>query len=115
LYNAKLLSMILAIVLFMGILSCGNASGNVVSTTQKLNFTLIPHKLGEPPMVPHPKKPFENCSLCHFDGSNVGSSIKISKEHHCEECHVDLDYDGPCQESSFADITCGIDICHLYP
>jgi len=112
LYNVRLVIIILTIVLSIGILSCSNAS---VTTSPALKFALIPHGLEEPPMVPHPKQAFKDCALCHIDTSNIGSSIKIDKEHSCEECHVSLDYDGSCQETFPVNVTCDIDICHLYP
>ncbi|MFC1866075.1 hypothetical protein ACFLYB_05130 [Chloroflexota bacterium] len=113
--NGRLLGIVLAIVLFVGILSCSNAGDNVSITTTTLIFSLIPHEPGETPMVPHPKQLFKECNLCHIEALNVGSSIKISIEHSCEECHLNLDYNGACQETSPVNITCNIDICHQYP
>jgi hypothetical protein len=102
------------IVISFGILSCSNTSGNVdISPTPK--FELIPYAPGESPMVPHPQQSFEECDLCHIDSSSIGSFIKIHKEHSCDECHMNLDYEGPCQEDDPVNITCRIDVCHQYP
>ena len=114
-YSARLSGIILAIVLFVGILSCSSAGASVNTATPTLIFSLIPHEPGESPVVPHPKQLFEDCSLCHIEALNVGSSIKVSKNHSCEECHLNVDYIGACQETSPVNFACNIDICHQYP
>jgi hypothetical protein len=98
----------------MGILSC-NIKGNDVDISPTPKFILIPHIPGEAPMVPHPMQLFEDCVQCHIDTSNIGSFIKVHKEHSCDECHMNLDYEGPCLETEPPNLSCAIDVCHLYP
>lgn len=110
-YSARLISIILAIVFFAGILSCSSAGGNDSNATPTLLFSLIPHN----PEETHPKQLFEDCAMCHIEALDAGSSIKVSKDHSCEECHLNLDYNGACQETSPVNIACSIGICHQYP
>ena len=108
-----LVIIILTIVLSVGILSCGNESGNI-PTSPTLKFVLIPHEPGEAPMVPHPLQSFDDCALCHIDTSNIGSSIKVFTDHTCWECHERTDYSGPCYETSPIN-SCIFDVCHRFP
>jgi len=112
--KVSLIIIVLIIVFPVTVLSCGNTSDNV-ETSATLKFVLIPHEPGEAPMVPHPKLAFDECPICHIDTSGIGSSIKIEDVHACDECHLNLEYDGPCQETTPAKYTCIFDVCHRYP
>lgn len=112
--KGNLITIILIIVISTGISSCSTPNDDVdISPTPK--FTLIPHAPGDTPMIPHPKQLFKDCALCHIDTSNIGSFIKVDKEHSCDECHLSLDYEGQCLETEPLNTTCAIDVCHLWP
>jgi len=66
-------------------------------------------------MVPHPRQLFKDCALCHIDTSNTGSSLKVTNDHSCNECHITMDNDAPCQETEPVNNTCIFDVCHQYP
>ena len=66
-------------------------------------------------MAPHPRQLFKDCALCHIDTLNTGSSIKVFNDHACNECHMNMDYNGPCYETYPVNNTCIFDVCHQYP
>jgi hypothetical protein len=43
------------------------------------SYTLIPHKLGDPPLLPHPIVGYQDCCGCHLSSNN---------EHGCKSCHL---------------------------
>ena len=81
-------------------------------TTPQPTFTLIPHQPGEPPLIPHPAEGYLDCSSCHLDRSNPGSSLKIASDHQCEDCHAigySFDHAMPMNDA------CTSAFCHEYP
>jgi hypothetical protein len=68
---------------------CHAVSGSTSTTTTNGKLFIDPEPGGKPiAMTTHPLVGFENCVPCHVGSSAVGSNLRVSEAHGCDECHA---------------------------